>query len=287
MKRISCLALLVAVTLSPTGRAADPAALAAIKQIGGTVRPMAQDRSDWDVAFNLSGRELTDEGLVHVAQLDNVASLNLKGTRITGAGLVHLRQMKSLQMLHLEQTAIDDQGIKHLADLQNLRYLNLYGTKITDKSLDQLAGLKNLQRIYVWQTAVTDDGVARLAQALPNLKIVRGVDLSMLPATVVAPPPPPAKPIQWIATSNAADAPKSQNGDNIEVVFENKSKRKVKIVWVGYGGELKLYGELEPGKTHDQNTYANNTWLITDTDDKPLGYFICGPERCLAVIPEK
>ncbi|MDP7206858.1 MAG: hypothetical protein QGH11_14880, partial [Pirellulaceae bacterium] len=92
--------------------------------------------------------------------------------------------------------------------------------------------------------------------------------------------------IKWIPATTAGDAPKSENGDNTEVVFENKSNRKVKIYWVSYGNELKLYGELEPGKTRRQNTFANNSWLITDKDDKPLGYFIVGPEKALAVIPE-
>ncbi len=152
--------------------------------------------------------------------------------------------------------------------------------------MDQLSAIKNLTRLYVWKTGVTDEGVARIEKALPNLKVIRGVDLSSLPVSEPSEPEKPGTPIKWIPASTAGEAPKSENGDNTEVVFENKSNRKVKIYWVSYGNELKLYGELEPGKTHRQNTFANNSWLITDKDDKPLGYFIVGPEKALAVIPK-
>lgn len=265
--------------------AADPSVVSEIRKLGGTVRPVAADRSELEVAFHISGRELTDDGLALVAQLENVMTLNLKGTKVTSAGLAHVAGMKSLQLLHLEQTAIDDSAAVHLTGLTKLTYLNLYGTAITDKTLGQLGKLKDLQRLYLWQTAVTDAGVAGLKKGLPNLKVSLGVDLASLPASEPTPPQPPPKPIKWIATTNSNDAPRSRNGENIEVVFENKSKRRVKIYWVGYDGKLKIYGELDPGKTRNQNTYANNTWLITDVEDKPLGYFICGPVHCLAVIP--
>ena len=283
---ILLLAAMLVTGLHTDAAAVEKETLAAIKKIGGTVRLVAGNRTEWKVEFHLGGRQLTDKDLVHVAALKNIASLNLRDTEITGDGLVHLKGLTKLEWLHLERTDIGDEGISNLAGLVNLQYLNLYGTRITDKSLDQLSGLKNLKRLYVWKTGVTDEGVARIEKALPNLKVIRGVDLSNLPASVPSEPEKPGKPIKWIAVSKASEAPKSENGENTEVVFENKSDRKVKIYWVSYGDELKLYGELEPGKTHRQNTYANNTWLISDENDKPLGYFIVGPEKSLAVIPQ-
>ena len=261
----------------------DQAAIALIEKAGGSVRPVD---NGWEVEFHLTGRDLRDEQLVHVAKLKGVTRLNLRGTKISSAALVHLKGMTSLELLHLERTAIDDDGTENLAGLANLEYLNLYGTQVTDKTLDRLTGLKKLKRLYVWKTDVTDAGVAQLEKNLPGLRIVRGVDLKTLPADLVVdkPEPPPTKAIKFIATNNISDAPKSMGGDNIEIVFQNKSPRAVKIVWVGYDGNLKLYGELDPGGTRRQNTYANNCWLITDKKDEPIGYFICGPERALAVI---
>ena len=280
------LATMLTAGLLPHAAADEKEALAAIKKIGGTVRQMASNRTDWKVEFHLGGRSLTDKDLAHVAALKDVASLNVRDTKVTSRGLVHLKGLTTLEWLPLERTGVDDEGIANLAGLVNLQYLNLYGTQITDKSLEHLASLKNLKRLYVWKTGVTDEGVAQLEKTLPDLKVVRGVDLSMIPKDPPSEPEKPGTPVKWIAVSTVGEAPKSENGDNTEVVFENKSNRTVKIYWVSYGNELKLYGELEPGKTRLQNTYANNTWLISDENDKPLGYFIVGPKKSLAVIPK-
>ena len=99
--------------------------------------------------------------------------------------------------------------------------------------------------------------------------------------------PEPKENLKWIATSDAKEAPRSKNGLNTQVIFENKSDQRVNVYWVSYGNELKLYEELDPGATHQQNTYSRNTWLITDTKDNPLGYFIVGVEVARAVIPKQ
>ncbi|MFP6666216.1 MAG: hypothetical protein VB876_02830, partial [Pirellulales bacterium] len=86
---------------------AEQAAIAAIEKQGGSVRRVAANNKDWNVEFHLSGRGLTDDGLVHVASLKNIVSLNLKSTQITSSGLVHLKGLVSLRRLHLEMTAVD------------------------------------------------------------------------------------------------------------------------------------------------------------------------------------
>jgi len=285
MNRTCC--LLLALLFLPLGvlRADDQEKISQIRKLGGTVRVV---ENGWEVEFHLSGRSLTDDQLVHVAQLQDVTSLNLKRTQITSAGLVHLKGMTSLQLLHLELTAVGDQGIEHLAGLGNLKYLNLYGTEVTDKSLLKLAGLKSLRRLYVWQTGVTEEGVLQLKKQLPSLQVKRGVDLDKIAAEF--PPDKPAalptKSLEFVETANSADAPRSTGGDNIEVIFQNQSQRVIKLVWVGYDGKLKTYGELAPGAMRVQNSYANNCWLITTKDDEAIGYFVCLPERALAVIAD-
>ncbi len=266
----------------------DEATIAAIEQLGGSIRPISTKNSDeLEVEFHLSGRDLTDQGLAQLAALRNIVSLNLRDTKITGAGLVHLKGLTKLRWLHLERTEIGDTGVEHLAELTNLEYLNLYGTNITDKSLDHLAGLKNLRRLYVWQTGVTADGAERLAAALPNLKVVRGVDLSKLPKYSEPEPPKPKEDLKWIAANSAGEAPKSGNGINTQVFFENKSEQRVKLYWVSFGGELKLYAVLEPGAKRQQNSYSRHTWFITDENETPLGYFIVTDEISRAVIPKQ
>ncbi len=277
---------IVADRIEKADEPSEEAAVAAIEKLGGKVRRVRKGAGR-EVAFHLRGRKLTDAGLAHVAALKDVVSLNLRDTSITGAGLSHLGGLTGLRWLHLERTGIGDEGTEHLARLVNLEYLNLYGTKITDRALAHLEGLKKLKRLYVWKTGVTDAGVARLEKALPRLKIVRGVDLATLPDYV--PPeldiPVPKEDLKWLPVADAREVPKSQTGLNTLVIFQNKSSRLVKVVWISYGGEPKLYGLLEPGATREQNTYSRNAWLITDNNDRALGYFIVGTEVARAVIP--
>lgn len=262
-------------------------AVAAINKLGGSVRPLGDDDKECEVEFHLQGRELTDKGLTHVAALKHVVSLNLRDTKVTDAGLVHLKGLTTLRTLHLERTQVGDAGIAHLTGLSNLEYLNLYETKITDASLVHLERLKKLNRLYLWQTNVTDGGVAKLAKALPELRIVRGVDLAKLPATAIKPVTKTPVPQKWIAASDVKP-PKSELGSQITVTFENKTARRVKVYWISYGGELKFYHDLEPGATRRQNSFSKATWLITDEQENPLGYFIVGAdEEALAVIPGK
>ena len=289
---VRTIGLIVLVGLVDRIHAADAtqaAAIAAIEKVGGAVRPMSNRNSqEWVVEFHLRGRMLTDEGLAHVAALKNVVSLNLRDTKITGAGLVHLKGLMKLRRLHLDRTDVGDNGMENLAGLIHLEYLNLYGTNITDKSLEHLIGLKRLESLYVWQTGVTDVGVTRLAEELPDLRIVRGVDLSKLPTLEesVAKKPDPKVNLKWMAVNAAFEAPKSTGGGlNTQVIFENNSKRLVKLYWVGFGNELKLYAELRPGAKRQQNSYSKHTWLVTDENDTPLGYFMVAEEVCRAVIP--
>jgi len=268
-----------------TLQAADPAVIDAIKNAGGLVLPYPGKGESWEIEFHLRGRELTDEGLAHVAKLKEVVSLNLRDTKITSAGLAHLKGLAKLRRLHLERTQVGDEGIGNLVGLSNLEYLNLYGTKITDKALDQLTGLKNLKQLYVWQTEVTDAGVENLTKALPGLKVVRGVDLSKVIA-VKKPEPKPEDNLKWIAAAADVKPPKSKPGSFTVVTFQNKRDKRIKLYWVDYGGSLKLYGEIDKGADRQQNTYSDAVWLVTDEKDKPLGYFISGQKVALAVIPK-
>ena len=92
------------------------------------------------------------------------------------------------------------------------------------------------------------------------------------------------KPLTWIPAS-AGKPSRSTTGSNSAIVFENKSGKKVKVYWISYRGEKKLYGEITPGKTLRRNTYSDSRWLITDENDKPLGHFVVGESEARAVIP--
>ena len=268
------------------GHADDQAAIDSIKKNGGLVLPSPGRENQWDIQFQLRGRDLTDDGLADVARLGNVVELNLRDTKITSAGLVHLKGLAKLTRLHLERTNVGDEGIANLTKLTSLEYLNLYGTKITDKSLDHLAGLKNLRQLYVWQTDVTDAGIAKFKKALPAVSVVKGIDLSTI-IPVAKEEPKPENDLKWLPEGGDEKPPaKSVTGEFIFVRFINERDKPVKLFWIDYGGKPKLYGVIEPGDQRRQSTYEGAVWMLADERDKPLGYFVTGREFARAIIPK-
>ena len=70
---------------------------------------------------------------------------------------------------HLADGKITDDQLAPLASLPQVAQVNLRGREITN------AGLAHL---YLWQTKVTDAGVTGMKTALPELQIIRGVELA-------------------------------------------------------------------------------------------------------------
>jgi len=51
-------------------------------------------------------------------------------------------------------------------------------------------------------------------------------------------------------------------------------------------GEPKPYGSIASGWRVHRNTRPGAVWLITDSMNRPLGYFVVGDRSALAVIPD-
>jgi hypothetical protein len=157
---------------------AELKAMAQIQKLGGLVLELAQNDPHLEVSYLQKEAKFGDEFLTPLKNLKGLVHLNLRGQDVTDAQLVHLKDITTLTRLHLENTKITDKGLEQLKGLVNLEYLNLYGTAITDAGLAHLEGMKKLKDIYLWQTKVTDAGVAKLKKALPQVEIVRGIDLT-------------------------------------------------------------------------------------------------------------
>ncbi len=260
----------------------ESSAINKLKESGGIIS--SADSGGLRIEFHLRGRDLQDEGLEPAQSLKDVRLLNLRDTKITSAGIKHIEGMKSLRRLHLERTQVDDACIDYLAGLQQLEYLNLYSTKITDQGLQKLKGLKSLKQLFVWQTGVTDEGIQKLEKELPALKIIGGIDLDKI-VPVKKAPPRPTEDLKWIPSTGEIP-PRSISGDNTTIIFQNQMKQKVKIFWVEYNGKLRLYGEIVPGGTREQNTFSKASWLVTDMEDTYLGYFRTSTKVGKALIPK-
>jgi hypothetical protein len=271
-------ATILSISSTRADEQAEQAAIAAIEQIGGTVRTLAKNTDEKEAAFHLSGKDVTDEGLAQLEPIGNLVWLNLRGTKITDAGLAHLANIKTLTRLHLENTAITDTGLAHLAGLENLEYLNLYGTQITDAGLDHLKNLKKLRKLYVWQTGVTKAGADQLVASIPELYINRGAD---------AEPGPPTKPLA--------------SGRYVKVRLEGEGRilslAEVQVIETASGKELQTsgkaiqssnYGDAEAGRAIDgnpegvfekgsvthTNESANPWWLLDLASNQDIGKLV-------------
>src|SRR5262249_21367804 len=151
--------------------------IAKVRQLGGLAMELAQNDPRLEVSYLQTDGKFSDDYLTPLKDLKDVVHLNLRGQPVTDAQLVHLKDLTTLTRLHLEKTKITDKGLEQLKGLVDLEYLNLYGTEITDAGLAHLEGMKKLKDLYLWQTKVTDAGVEKLKKALPQVQIVRGLDL--------------------------------------------------------------------------------------------------------------
>lgn len=271
---------------------ADEDALKAIRAAGGFVRSSG---AGWEIEFQRKGKEVGDQQLATVAPLgDAVISLNLLGTQTTNEGLKHLAKLKNLERLHLARTKVGDSGLAHLAALTNLEYLNLYETKVSDAGLVHLKKLSKLEKLFLWQTEVTGPACDTLGRALPKVKIFRGVDLDQVAADAEARKEKEKVEEEQIVRvklkwnpAGTVNPPRSVGGGILSsMAIKNTRSDSVKLYWVEYNGNLKYYAEIAGGATLTRGTFSKATWLITDLDETPLGYFTATKEPSEVEIPK-
>lgn len=271
---------------------ADEDALKTIRAAGGFVRSSG---TGWEIEFQRKGKEVGDDQLATLAPLgDTVISLNLLGTKTTDEGLKHLAKLKNLQRLHLARTEVGNGGLAHLSGLTKLEYLNLYETKVGDAGLAHLKSLSNLEKLFLWQTDVTGSGCDNLTSALPKVKIFRGVDLDEVAADAKARKEEEKKEEELILRvklkwnpATTENPPRSVGGGVLSsMAIKNSRSEPVKLYWVEYNGNLKYYAEIAPGMTLTRGTFSKATWLITDLDEAPLGFFTATKEPSEVEVPK-
>ena len=142
------------------------------------VMALAQNTKLIYANFRLVGKNVRDEHLAPLADIQNLSELDLANTQITAAGLKHISNANNLTKLSLANTSLDDAALKQIEGLTNLMSLNLYNTKVTDAGLASLKNMKFLRKVYAWQSGVTEQGAAELNKALPNVDVNLGFKLA-------------------------------------------------------------------------------------------------------------
>lgn len=90
--------------------------------------------------------------------------------------------------------------------------------------------------------------------------------------------------LRWHPATDKGTPASKPDGNTFDVVFTNKRKTPVKVFWMDRQGNPKSYGTMEAGWRKPQKTRPGAVWLITDTDDKPLGHFVVGDRTAHAII---
>lgn len=113
-------------------------------------------------------KQLTDDGVRHLASLPNLRELDLSSTRVTDDGLRVLRQLPQLRSLGLVMTMVTDKGLAHLEHCNELERLHLMWTHTGDGALRALAGKQKFTHLWSGNN-MTDDGLSLLHE-LPQYK---------------------------------------------------------------------------------------------------------------------
>ena len=117
-------------------------------------------------------RELTDDGLLHLARMPQLQFLDLSeypGGKLTDRGLEVLRDLPNLREFEMTwQAGISDEGVRNLRFCDQLERVNLMGSPTGDGAIDALQGKPRLRR-FATGRLTTDSGL-RLLQNFPLLK---------------------------------------------------------------------------------------------------------------------
>ena len=112
--------------------------------------------------LSLEDSQVTDTGLVHVAELKNLKYIYFGHSRVKGPGLVHLKQLKNLYHLSLRYMPVEDKWLRHVGEMSHVQSLGLDDTPVTDDSLLLLEKMSNLTALWLDRSKVSSEGLAYL-----------------------------------------------------------------------------------------------------------------------------
>lgn len=125
-------------------------------------------------------RELTDDGLLHLARMPQLEELDLSeypGGKLTDRGLAVLRHLPNLRRFEMTwQSGITDAGAANLKFCDQLERVNLMGSPTGDGAIEALQGKAKL-RYFSSGRLVTDAGLP-LLHNFPMLKKWHGGDIA-------------------------------------------------------------------------------------------------------------
>jgi hypothetical protein len=116
-----------------------------------------------------SSANVTDAGLIHLKNLNQLWTLNLSNLPITDAGLAAITDWPELMGLYLSDTKVEGHGLASMKSLSRLSILYLDGSDVREDCLKALSGATILNTLSLNRVKLTPD-------ALPILKAIPKVE---------------------------------------------------------------------------------------------------------------
>ncbi|QEL18598.1 protein kinase domain-containing protein [Limnoglobus roseus] len=114
---------------------------------------------------------LKDADFAPLVRFQNLKSIDITGKELSDAVLDHVAKLPRLEAVHLSKTGVTENGLRKLKDV-SLSAIYLNDCKgVTDAALAELTGHLNLRLVEVVGTGVTEAGVRRLSASLPRCRI--------------------------------------------------------------------------------------------------------------------
>ncbi|MEZ5098272.1 MAG: hypothetical protein R3C15_00345 [Thermoleophilia bacterium] len=80
--------------------------------------------------------------------------------------------------------------------------------------------------------------------------------------------------IEWTRLEPSTATRSEPGGAPVSLLLVNRTDRVVERFWLGFRGERKGYGPVQPGTAVGQSTYAGHPWLLVDDDGNELGTYV-------------
>ncbi|MBX3475188.1 MAG: hypothetical protein KF754_12455 [Planctomycetes bacterium] len=113
----------------------------------------------------LSAPTITNAGLSRLAKKVSIRELDLNENKnITDEGLRHVASIRGLEELGVSHTGIGDKGVEHLANC-SLTYFSAWYCNLGDRALKVLSGMPRMKQLQLKGCAgITDSGIAHLSK---------------------------------------------------------------------------------------------------------------------------
>lgn len=127
--------------------------------------------------LHLAESHLNDCALMHICQLNSLATLDLSGTNISELPEC-ISELQALRCLLLSRTEVTDESLKQVQHLRNLTELGLNNTRISDRAIESVLQMASLKTLYVSGTGVSAKGLHMLSQ-LETIDVLYATELQL------------------------------------------------------------------------------------------------------------